>query len=501
MRTFAAIFGLAACITALWGCFHRYYNDPHHCLTNDDCTLPGLSVCDRGDCVASLTDGSPGDLPVVACSTSATCTIPAEPICDLDAGLCRPCAVPDGGATSSECVMRSSATPYCNGGACVECRNSRDCLSVNKACDQTAGSCVPCAKNDDCASGLCVTSTMSCEDPTNLVYVQSTGMSCPTGTGAGKLDDPFCKLQTGINQGATMNKTVIVLGGTYAENITIAPMGTYVLHVIGIGQPVLAPSSAGPALQINNSSQTAGITLDGLTIQNATGSSGSGIVCNGNTSTSSSTTLKVLRSTIRNNSAIGLNIIGCDITVDQTTVAMNAGGGVNLAFNSFTVQNTVVWSNGSSTSSFGGLTMMNPGTTAVIVNSDFIANQNMTGAMGVSGLGCAGTPIVFNIVVRDNSGVMMEMNSGVCKPNYSAFVGAALVTGVMGNQDLTTCPSTSLFQNPMAGNFHPTAGTPPCTLVNDGTAMFGGVNAPAYDIEGTMRPQGGAFDIGAYEAP
>jgi hypothetical protein len=72
---------------------------------------------------------------------------------------------------------------------------------------------------------------------------------------------------------------------------------------------------------------------------------------------------------------------------------------------------------------------------------------------------------------------------------------------ITSNLDIKApCTAASLFTDPGNGNFSPVkGGSPPCTLVNQGT----NTGAPDHDYAGTPRPQpaGGADDIGAYEAP
>ncbi len=78
----------------------------------------------------------------------------------------------------------------------------------------------------------------------------------------------------------------------------------------------------------------------------------------------------------------------------------------------------------------------------------------------------------------------------------NAFVG-----GTGTNENLPVSRGlTQLFVKPTNGDFHPLkGGTAPCTLVDQGTSA----GAPDHDLDGDPRPlpAGGAFDVGACEAP
>jgi hypothetical protein len=56
--------------------------------------------------------------------------------------------------------------------------------------------------------------------------------------------------------------------------------------------------------------------------------------------------------------------------------------------------------------------------------------------------------------------------------------------------------SVTLFLNSSAGDYHLLSSSP---ALNIGVANFSSTNAPTVDIEGAVRPQGTAFDVGAYE--
>lgn len=457
-------------------------------------------------CYSTPPDGyvPPPDM-MIACSVSSQCAVPSEPICDGATKLCRACQVVDGGV-ASECAAKDASRPLCSpAGNCAECLTNSDCLAQQKTCDTAAGSCVPCSKNADCASGICGAGG-ACADPKTLVYVKKDGVSCPGGTGQGTLEDPYCTVQTGLDQGALQGKKVVIFSGTYTENINIKPTtAAYTVNAIGIGQPTISPSVAGPALSLSNMGQPINLSLDGITLQNAMGDSG--INCTSTASATNMTRVTILRSTLRNNAKYGIASQDCEVNMDQTTIAMNQVGGMSLTDSDVNIKNMLVVQNGTaaSGSTYGGINIATPNKgAATIVNSTVVDNVASGGVSLASGISCVGTTSVLNTVIQGNSGTTNEINASACKPQNSAFVGAAAPMTGSNNVELTACATNSIFVDPAKGNFTPVAGGV-CSIVDKGapSATFGVtmVTAPDHDLNGRSRPQpaNGMFDIGAYE--
>jgi hypothetical protein len=131
-----------------------------------------------------------------------------------------------------------------------------------------------------------------------------------------------------------------------------------------------------------------------------------------------------------------------------------------------------------------------------------VFGNNTQGVLAESGITCGASTNVMNTVIHSNTPAGMEINTTTCKPDHSAFVGAGAAMMGTNNLELATCTDAQLFQDSANGNFVPKSGAT-CSLVDSGTPshMFAAtVTAPAYDLNGTTRPQGAQFDIGAYEA-
>jgi len=103
------------------------------------------------------------------------------------------------------------------------------------------------------------------------VWVDDTGPSCPTGPGSGTQADPYCKIQDGIN-GVAAGGTVHVLAGTYNENVDVNKSVT----LVGAGASsttVQAAASSDNVFDVTSNN----VTIDGFTVQGATGSDIAGI--------------------------------------------------------------------------------------------------------------------------------------------------------------------------------------------------------------------------------
>lgn len=443
---------------------------------------------------------------VMSCSQSSMCPATA-PICGTNQ-MCTACGTP---GMSAECATNHSGTPLCGpNGGCVQCLTKDDCDSLQQACDMTTYMCGDCKANTDCTSGLCDTGTGKCVAESTLLYVNNSPTAGCSESGMGTFNRPYCTIQTGFNNAALSNKTLIVFSGTYAESVTAQPSSAaYVVKAIGVGTspPVIAPpmTPSAPALKLQTSNgQQLTVSLDNFVLQGAVGTNGHGILCSGQGGNNPLTKLTLVRSTVQNNAQFGLSASSCDVTLDQDTFASNAQGGISLASTDHTIMNTLIRDNGTadpSGSSTGGFASSGTFARANIVNDTFVGNKNTTGGVFPSGASCGGTTVFFNDVVAGNSGNAQE--TGGCAPAYSAYV----FIGTAGtNTNITGCSLANLFVNPTNNDYHPNkTAVAPCSvvLVDHGGASSGAVNAPDHDHDGTPRPQpqGGMFDIGCFEVP
>jgi hypothetical protein len=511
LRTVAAAGALAAlAAAALLGCTEP---DPAYCDGTSNYACPAGQTCNvpRKECVAG---GDMAGADLTGHDFAGGCTGPAQcgnptPFCT--SGQCAPCTNdPNGdGGASMGCAAIDATRPLCSSsGACVACLGNADCAAAGKSCQM--GACAPCVVHADCASGYCKAGV--CVDSSTLVYV-SKACSAP---GTGTFTDPYCAVQNGLNNNG--GKVVVVEPGSYAEDVKVQAdmMNDFVVTAVAAGAVTLQPTTAGvPAVQVLNGAgnkKLTTLTLDGFTISGVTngGVPPAAVSCdgsaNGGNIAQGHTTMNLLRDTVTNNVGVGVSVTQCVFSADRLKLKGNLGGGLSLLSSNFTVDNALIYgngtsSNGSSPSLFGGIDVVALATTSVIFNATVVGNNAQNSAYG--GINCSGTPLIVNTVILGNSGPAGDVNATVCKPSYSGFSGATAAGTGTSNQELMTCQPGDLFVSPGSDDYHPKKGSVvPCTLIDDGIDGFGGATAPDHDFDGLPRPapMGGKFDIGAYEA-
>jgi Cys-rich repeat protein len=152
---------------------------PGKCRTSADCS--GVTpVCDAsgacracadGECTAPtsrcVTSGAARGA-CVECIDSRDCANdPARPICSNNA--CGPCT------QGAECSLKSTSTPACAGGRCVQCSVDGDCMGTSPRCNTTSHLCQSCTKNADCSGN-----TPLCDTTKGMCRACATSPECTT---------------------------------------------------------------------------------------------------------------------------------------------------------------------------------------------------------------------------------------------------------------------------------------------------------------------------------
>jgi hypothetical protein len=148
---------------------------------DDECAAldPDAPICSGGVCVG--------------CERPLDCPSPAPWCSDNE---CIPCSEGPGGDTI--CSQRDPGEPYCLDGACVVCRSNADCADSSPVCEPDEGVCRGCERGSECETGVCDTSSGSCAQEDEILYVD--GDAGQDGEGCGASADP-CATISG-NEGA-----------------------------------------------------------------------------------------------------------------------------------------------------------------------------------------------------------------------------------------------------------------------------------------------------------
>ena len=451
---------------------------------------PGLDL--GGLDFATPDDSGAPDLAPM-CIESAACTSATGPICDTTLGTCRGCI-------AGECA---TATPVClvggaQAGACVECGIDLDCAGQRKLCDLATHACVPCTADSQCATGVCDAGL--CARDTDILYVDINKAPC---TGAdGTKAKPYCQINSAI---ATGKPFVFVAGSaTFYDPITIGTGTHPPVRVIGPGAsaspPAFVEKNTGPAIAITTlAGETSKLTVDGMVVY-AYSASGPGIhppAIQCATSGTGLAELLVRGSKIGSPDGPALDMNGCAVTITKTLISSGSFGLATAGGGSLVVRGDRFEYNKTGMFKLGGTT------TYTIENNLFVNN------------GTIGSPATI---------YLPDTNVGVFRFNN-------LADNVLGNAPMVDCGAAAaklIEGNLLRGNTTSTSFTGNCTLVNtitpvgDTTGTPASFNldgnyklqafanalaccidklsaGPATDYDGTPRPKGAGFDIGAHE--
>jgi hypothetical protein len=430
--------------------------------------------------------GGPGECPdggaqpdgvARACSTDVDCPSAAA-VCSLDTHTCGTCS------TEDHCA-RFPATLHCEAGSgvCVTCRaGANDCTTPGApVCDD--GACRGCQADsfDECpGSGLCEEASGACVPVGQVLFVAQTGRDtvepCERAT-------PCRTLQHAVNKVGDDKRWIVLVpaGMPYKESTVTIRNKTVV--VIGTGATLTPTTTGAPALDVAGGSD---VVVDGLTIANASDTTGYGIGC---TNIAASTPkLELSRVTITRNGGVGVTASNCTLTVERSTILNNLGGGVSTTRGVVVVRNSIFIGNGAAegdnATGFGGAFLALPEAGSVF---DFnTLSGNLAAPGNPAGLDCnvlTGTFAVTNSIVAGSSAPQVGSE---CLPSY-----------VLSNQNLSARGT---------GNV---AGSPTFASVGHLAQGSLGINAAdpeaglATDFDGDARPlpAGARRDIGADEVP
>ena len=294
-------------------------------------------------------------------------------------------------------------------------------------------------------------------------------------------------------------------------------------------------------------------TLSGCIFSDNTASNGGGVYNNQSSLTVTECTFSGNSSLYANGSGGGMYSYDSTVTVTDCVFSENSalsnGGGMFSDSGMLSVASCIFSGNTAQGSYGGGGGMYILGGTSSVTSSTFTGNSarriDGTGIYNSGGgiySGGSGNPLVTNCTFEGNmayyrGGGVYSGNTGTLAANSSTFTansasqGGGLFTGYsssasvtnsifwgdtggeIGNEGAAPAVSWSVVQggfpgegnmdsDPLLGELADNGGfTMTCALASGSPAIDGGAapGAPSRDQRGVSRPQGGGFDMGAYE--
>ena len=195
------------------------------------------------------------------------------------------------------------------------------------------------------------------------------------------------------------------------------------------------------------------------------------------------------------------------ITIEKNIIHGNVANGLDLdGIQDSLIQDNLIYGNGNHAARAFQIDASAGPQDLVFVNNTFLQGNGNAVLKLTQDLG--GHTFFNNIFVNDSSGTSLVVANASFQSNHNVVRGGFSLDGESSvislaqwqtaGHDANSSASTSaaLFNNP-GSDFTLKAGAP---AANAGVASFNSVSAPSADILGIARPQGSAYDIGAYES-
>jgi hypothetical protein len=456
-----------------------------------------LSAMDLAASEVGTTDDLTGELdliPAPMCTMSSTC--PDDlPVCDNM--MCRACA---SSADDSVCLSRSASTPHCklsgtNMGRCAQCSANADCPTATPTCNPD-GTCRKCVTNSDCDTLLCdLNGTGACIPASDIVYVNSANdpgqASCTDSAPGGKdgsLAHPFCQITTALTLlGVQIRHYIHVAGSANNYNGFEISSTNGTLTIVGPGKDAAQKATVqatvdsnaihiDPATGISCSVAIVGMTVVG-------NGNASVLVCGDNSGVANLTVTDCSFSTSSKN-AVFLWLCNAKLFNSRMTSSIQSGLFVNPGA-TYTVQNCAMVGNGI------GVTFQS--------SSGSFSFNTIINNTGTSGVNCGAPAVIADSIVFGN-----KVSAGTQFQNTNCAL-SNVVTGTDSYANATQL--TPFFVSPsdphldLTPGFFLTSNQACCIDKIVGTGPSPSPSPlPTTDIDGSPRPKGAHWDIGAVEA-
>lgn len=257
----------------------------------------------------------------------------------------------------------------------------------------------------------------------------------------------------------------------------------------GKGFGVIMDNVAGVVLEGNDVSFTCG-----------DGDSGHGIYLSG-----SSSGAVIRRNSFHDNGALGIHINGdpdvvTNALIDANAIFQNGGNGINAdGLQSSTIQNNIIYGNDKDGITLYQIDAGSPSQDDVIVNNTIVQPSSTDAAVRLATDDNPTTNIVVfnNILVGGKNGAFDDDDGSTCTSDYNITAGSPN-SGDASNDthSIALSPSAIGFTNLAGNDYHLASGS---KAIDAGAGSLAGKDAPAFDFDGNKRPNGAAFDVGAFE--
>jgi len=435
--------------------------------TTSGTTPPGTATSETSGESSSPTETG-GD------STGGTDTGGTE--CDPDMGLINPgCPDPmapycEAGGTCVGCEALtcsdvSTATPTCDlaTGYCEQCTATdvAACVGTTPVCDVAASKCIGCSDHVDCKDSACQFDTGACY--ATALYVDR-GADCANADGSAEL--PYCEIADAAAKLGAEPTAILVKPSPqpYTEQVQIAAGRTVGIVRNGSGTVKLEVPTL-DAIQISD-----GATVQVSALQISKGDMTKGLFCTG-------ATVSIDHTQIIDRNGLGIEAVTCDLTLRDSRVWRNFGGGIKVNGGTLRLENTFVVSSGDSFSAVSGLLISNAAAVDAVYTT-IVDNDGTNTVADSIECSAAGTVKLRNSIVFGQSAAGSVDCTGATAT--TSVIDSAMLTGE-GNV-MQAALDSSWFVAPGAGNFAIKVGPP----FKDVAIWIAG--DPSQDYDGNMRP-------------
>jgi len=378
---------------------------------------------------------------------------------------------------------------------CRACATDAQCTDAAPVCDSATSTCRTCQADSECASQVCEPATGRCTPESAIVVASPTGAQ----TGECSMASP-CEFTHAVATalGDPQRSTVLLLSGEYSSAFA-AHSGSITL--VGHGATLRATSG----MYTINVTDTANVTMRGITLDLSAIAGYCGGLSTSNGGTLALSDATILLDGLTFNSLV---LAGCHASLDGVTIALTSHGQISPAL---TVSDNVVLNADRlhvTTTDASAALVFNGKQSSVRISNSLLENTKIS-LLSTETATQSSYQFFFNTIVTSESNAidgttngnrMLFVEDNVLVAATDAIACAQCTvdhnltypqTIVVGPTNLVADPR---FVSAAARDYHLTATSPAVDAASPSTGF-----ATMHDFEGTARPQGAGFDLGALE--